>query len=69
MGRAKTTRMDAASDLRRAMRSTDVRVIPATGRTLSVFAVAAAVPLLPLFVFKYPVAGLTRKLFTEQAGQ
>ena len=51
------------------MRSTDMCVIPVTGRTLRVFAVTAAVPLLPLFVFKYPVAGLTRKLFTAQAGQ
>lgn len=51
------------------MRSTDMCVIPVTGRTLRVIAVAAAVALLPLFVFKYPVEELTRRLFRAQAGQ
>ena len=45
-----------------------MRVIPASGRILEQFAVAALAPALPLLLFKYPIAELAEKVFSRLTG-
>jgi hypothetical protein len=46
----------------------NMRMAPVSRRLLTLYAVAAALPLLPLFLFKYPLAHLVREIFTRLAG-
>jgi hypothetical protein len=46
----------------------NMRMAPVSRRLLTLYAVAAALPMLPLFLFKYPLAHLVREIFTRLAG-
>jgi len=46
----------------------DMRLVPVTLRTLTGFAIAALLPVLPLLLLKYPIAELTEKFLTRLAG-
>jgi hypothetical protein len=46
----------------------DMRLVPASTRMLMYLASAALLPLLPLVLFKYPLAGLLAKFFEGLSG-
>jgi len=46
----------------------DMRMVPVTVRTLTGFAMAALLPVLPLLLLKYPIAELAEKFFTRLTG-
>jgi len=58
-----TPDLQALADLGSSMdRVTTMRMFPASQRLLLIFAGAAVLPLLPLLLFKYPMADLAEKL-------
>ncbi len=46
----------------------NMRLLPVSRRMLVDFAIAAVLPILPLLLFKYPIAELTEKFFTRLTG-
>jgi hypothetical protein len=46
----------------------DMRLVPVSPSMLTYLAVAALLPLLPLVLFKYPIAGLLAKFFDRLSG-
>lgn len=46
----------------------NMRLAPVSTRLLITIVIAALLPMLPLFLFKYPIAELIEKLFRKVAG-
>jgi hypothetical protein len=45
-----------------------MRWVPVSTRLLITVVIAALLPMLPLFLFKYPIAELVQRLFSKLAG-
>ena len=64
-----TADLQSLADLSNSVRNVrTMRVLPISVRLLVDLLIAAVLPMMPLFLFKYPIAELTRKLFTRLAG-
>ena len=46
----------------------NMRLVPVSTRLLITIVIAALLPMLPLFLFKYPIAELIEKLFRKVDG-